>query len=120
LKSVPTNAQLTITLLRIGEANDAPLPPPPFSGPPPPNVAHPNAGQNLEHLGRFILWMFQSRPLIDPEGASDGEISAAINPDSDPVTTGADVKPKKKAHGRHILAAFKSGTKAGVEAVLGT
>ncbi|KAK3951626.1 hypothetical protein QBC32DRAFT_314735 [Pseudoneurospora amorphoporcata] len=29
LKGVPTNAQLTLTLLRIGEANKAPLPPPP-------------------------------------------------------------------------------------------
>ena len=51
LKGVPTNAQLTITLLRIGEANKAPLPPPPYSGPPPPNAAHETAGQNLEHLG---------------------------------------------------------------------
>ncbi|KAI7303804.1 hypothetical protein KC326_g8604 [Hortaea werneckii] len=33
LKGVPTNAQLTLTLLRIGEANKAPLPPP---LPPPP------------------------------------------------------------------------------------
>lgn len=30
LLGVPTNAQLTITLLRIGEANKAPLPPPPL------------------------------------------------------------------------------------------
>lgn len=51
LKGVPTNAQLTITLLRIGEANKAPLPPPPYAGPPPPDAAHANAGQNLEHLG---------------------------------------------------------------------
>lgn len=29
LKGVPTNAQLTITLLRVGEKNKAPLPPPP-------------------------------------------------------------------------------------------
>ncbi|PYH93650.1 hypothetical protein BO71DRAFT_484433 [Aspergillus ellipticus CBS 707.79] len=29
LKGIPTNAQLTLTLLRIGEANGAPLPPPP-------------------------------------------------------------------------------------------
>lgn len=29
LKSVPTNAQLTLTLLRIGELNATPLPPPP-------------------------------------------------------------------------------------------
>jgi hypothetical protein len=31
LKGVPTNAQLTVTLLRVGEANKAPLPPPPYS-----------------------------------------------------------------------------------------
>merc|ERR1712093_298216 len=51
LKGVPTNAQLTVTLLRIGEVNKAPLPPPPYSGPPPQNAAHETAGQNLEHLG---------------------------------------------------------------------
>ncbi|KAJ5582433.1 hypothetical protein N7535_001053 [Penicillium sp. DV-2018c] len=31
LKGIPTNAQLTVTLLRIGEANASPLPPPPTS-----------------------------------------------------------------------------------------
>jgi len=51
LKGVPTNAQLTITLLRIGEANKAPLPPPPYSSLPPPKVAHETAGHDLEHLG---------------------------------------------------------------------
>ncbi|TGJ83739.1 hypothetical protein E0Z10_g5049 [Xylaria hypoxylon] len=35
LKGVPTNAQLTLTLLRIGEANKAPLPPAPFVHAPP-------------------------------------------------------------------------------------
>jgi hypothetical protein len=54
LKGVPTNAQLTITLLRIGEANKAPLPPPPYAGPPPPEAAHENAGEGLEHLGRYL------------------------------------------------------------------
>ena len=53
LKGVPTNAQLTVTLLRIGEANKAPLPPPPYSGPPPPNVTHETAGQDLEHLSVY-------------------------------------------------------------------
>lgn len=53
LKGVPTNAQLTVTLLRIGEANKAPLPPPPYSGPPPSMAAHETAGQNLEHLGVY-------------------------------------------------------------------
>ncbi|KAJ7488228.1 hypothetical protein FB451DRAFT_1529386 [Mycena latifolia] len=33
LKGVPTNAQLAITLLRIGEVNKAPLPPPPSDEP---------------------------------------------------------------------------------------
>ncbi|OOQ83604.1 hypothetical protein PEBR_35678 [Penicillium brasilianum] len=32
LAGVPTNAQLTLTLFRIGEINSAPLPPPPNSG----------------------------------------------------------------------------------------
>ncbi|KAJ5638265.1 hypothetical protein N7490_008144 [Penicillium lividum] len=32
LKGVPTNAQLTLTLLRIGEINSEPLPPPPAIG----------------------------------------------------------------------------------------
>jgi hypothetical protein len=54
LKGVPTNAQLTITLLRIGEANKAPLPPPPYAGPPPPEAAHENAGEGLEHLGKYL------------------------------------------------------------------
>lgn len=55
LKGVPTNAQLTITLLRIGEANKAPLPPPPSSGagPAPPNQPYDKAGNQLGHLGRF-------------------------------------------------------------------
>jgi hypothetical protein len=53
LKGVPTNAQLTITLLRIGEVNKAPLPPPPTSGTPPPIEAHATAGQDLDHLGKF-------------------------------------------------------------------
>jgi len=51
LKGVPTNAQLTITLLRIGEVNKAPIPPPPSSSMPPADQAHEGAGQNLEHLG---------------------------------------------------------------------
>ncbi|KAH7383672.1 hypothetical protein BKA64DRAFT_697343 [Cadophora sp. MPI-SDFR-AT-0126] len=103
LKGVPTNAQLTVTLLRIGEAKKAPLPPPPYSGPPPPNVAHETAGQNLEHL----------------EGVPDEEIANAIQPDA-AVTTGTDVAPKKKQHGRRILAAIKGVAKGGVETALGT
>ncbi|KAA8564288.1 hypothetical protein EYC84_011232 [Monilinia fructicola] len=102
LKGVPTNAQLTITLLRIGEANKAPIPPPPSSSLPPPDVAHATAGEDLDHLG-----------------VSDAEMANAIHPDTTTSTAGIDEpKPKKKGH--RILAAFKSVTKGGVETVLGT
>ncbi|CAD6453371.1 caab79d3-ed60-4df6-a6cd-90c860cd7cb2 [Sclerotinia trifoliorum] len=102
LKGVPTNAQLTITLLRIGEANEAPIPPPPSSSLPPSDVAHATAGEDLDHLG-----------------VSDAEMAHAIHPNVDANTASVDQpKPKKKGH--RILAAFKSVTKGGVETVLGT
>ncbi|KAL5316499.1 hypothetical protein ACEPPN_015547 [Leptodophora sp. 'Broadleaf-Isolate-01'] len=103
LKGVPTNAQLTVTLLRIGEANKAPLPPPPYSGPPPPNVTHETAGQDLEHL----------------KDVTDTELENAVHPDA-AVTTGTDVVPKKKQHGHRILAAIRGVAKGGVETALGT
>lgn len=51
---------------------------------------------------------------------SDAELAEAINPDDTGVATGIDAKPKKKAHGRHILSAIKSATKGGVETIMGT
>ena len=121
LKGVPTDAQLTITLLRIGEANKAPLPPPPYSGPPPPNAAHETAGQNLEHLGKFMGSRIAARLLTYSKGVPDDEMANAIHPDDTATTTGADTAAKpKKVHGRRILAAFKSATKGGVETILGT
>ena len=123
LKGVPTNAQLTITLLRIGETNKAPLPPPPYSGPPPPHDAHATAGQNLEHLGKFAFLAYvqsgQYTQLIFLEGVPEDEMAAAVNPDATAVSTGAEAPPKKKP-GRRIIGAFKSATKGSVEAILGT
>ena len=55
LKGVPTNAQLAVTLLRIGEKNKAPIPPPPSSDDAPPNKPHATAGENLDHLGMCIM-----------------------------------------------------------------
>ena len=121
LKGVPTNAQLTITLLRIGEANKAPLPPPPYSGPPPPNAAHETAGQNLEHLGKPIRSKIAIKLLRYSEGVPEDELADAIHPDDSARATGTDAAAKpKKQHGRRILAAFKSATKGGVETILGT
>ena len=118
LKGVPTNAQLTLTLLRIGEANKAPIPPPPYSGPPPPEVAHEGAGENLEHLGKSFVHTCKNT-LTTTEGVPDDEMAEAIHPDT-AITTGTDAHPEpKKKHGRRILAAIKGVTKGGVESLLG-
>ena len=103
LKGVPTNAQLTITLLRTGEANKAPLPPPPSSDQPPP--AHPKSlnGDDL---------------ALD---ASKNEIHEAIheNPNDAAASDTATVEKPKHKHGERILGFFKGTTRTGVEAKLG-
>ncbi|KAF4594847.1 hypothetical protein GQ602_000460 [Ophiocordyceps camponoti-floridani] len=50
LKGVPTNAQLTITLLRIGERNKAPLPPPPKTRGPPRAEPDAEAEEQLDNM----------------------------------------------------------------------
>jgi len=111
LKGIPTNAQLTITLLRIGEANKAPLPPPPYSGPPPPMEAHETAGEGLEHLGKasfrklIFFAIFQNTVLTfqAQEGATSSELSSAINPSASTITA---PPPQKKKKGAHFLSAM--------------
>lgn len=103
MKGVPTNAQLTITLLRIGEANKAPLPPPPSSDEPPPNRPKSLKGDDL---------------TVD---ASDAEIHDAIHDSpNEKVVPGTDPEaPPKHRHGQHFLGFFKGSTKTGVETKLG-
>ena len=105
MKGVPTNAQLTITLLRIGEANKAPLPPPPRSDEPP--SEHP---KELDHDDLTL-------------DASQEELHEAIHADPvDADTTATEDSSTKKAkhrHGAHVLGFFKGTTKTGVEAKLG-
>jgi hypothetical protein len=55
LKGIPTNAQLTITLLRVGERAKAPIPPPPESDIPAAIEPHPQAKENIERLGKSLL-----------------------------------------------------------------
>lgn len=59
LKGIPTNAQLTITLLRVGERAKAPIPPPPESDVPAPIEPHPQAKENLEQLGKSTLKLYR-------------------------------------------------------------
>lgn len=108
LYGVPTNAQLTLTLLRIGEANKAPLPPPPIS-------VHPPSSQPRQLHTDDV-----------PLDASHEQIQDAIHPDSsDPKVPGQEHldehQPQQKhKHGRKVLQFIKSTTRAGVNTVLGT
>lgn len=51
LRGIPTNAQLAVTLLRIGERNKVPIPPPPSSDAPPPVKIDPEAAEQVDYLG---------------------------------------------------------------------
>lgn len=103
LKGLPTNAQLTITLLRIGEANNAPLPPPPRSNEAPPSKP---ATLDKEELS------------LD---ASHQEINEAIHADSNTDIGAPPDSPtaKKRKPGSRILSFFKSTTATGVNTKLG-
>ncbi|KAL9057170.1 MAG: hypothetical protein Q9162_002498 [Coniocarpon cinnabarinum] len=67
LKGVPTNAQLTITLLRVGEANKAPLPPPPQTHEAPPDQPAEITSAHLDSTGADA-----------PLGASKEEIEGTV------------------------------------------
>ncbi|KAI4278492.1 MAG: hypothetical protein LQ337_000975 [Flavoplaca oasis] len=109
LKGVPTNAQLTITLLRIGEANKAPLPPPPSSDQPPPNKPKSLNGDDIALDASHEE--IQAAIHEDPTEKEAAEVAAA-------TTVGAEEKPKHR-HGARILGFFKGTTATGVETKLG-
>jgi hypothetical protein len=115
---VPTNAQLTLTLLRQGEANRAPLPPPPGSiaaPPPPPDQPAALTQADLRSAG--------AEP---PLNASESELRAAIRPETppEPAATGGDIAAAKEAkHGKkggRILGLLKGATRAVVKTAVGT
>lgn len=103
LKGIPTNAQLTITLLRIGEANRAPLPPPPRSDVPPPDEPADLDKHALTNSG------------LD---ASHSEIDDAVTVDDPPSGTESSLHQsstkKKSSAGAKIMSVFKSTTAAGI------
>lgn len=115
LKGVPTNAQLTITLLRIGEANNAPLPPPPKINEPTPDEPVAVTSEDLQATG-------DEAPL----GATESEIEDAVQKDHATVheTGGKDIdNSKSKQHGKKgskILSFFKGTTKGAVKTAIGT
>ncbi|PQE09162.1 Proteasome subunit beta type protein [Rutstroemia sp. NJR-2017a WRK4] len=101
LRGIPTNNQLTLTLLRIGEANHTPLPPVPTSHPDDPN----------------------EKQVINPDDvpldATDAEIQHAIHPSgimekSHPQPEEENEGPKHKKLSKFIRV-LKGNTKASVE-----
>lgn len=101
---VPTNAQLTLTLLRIGEAKNSPLPPPPRQNDPPPESG-PTTPIPEEEV---------------PMESDNAKVQEAINPD--PVDKEIEEEKNKPAHPRRekIIGFFKGFTRAGVQTNLGT
>lgn len=115
LKGVPTNAQLTITLLRIGEANKAPLPPPPSINEPPPEKPTNVTDSELRATG--------AEP---PLNATDEELREAMehDPHTAHETSGPDIDAAKGSkHGKRgsrIVGFFKGTTKGAVKTLIGT
>ncbi len=110
LSGIPTNAQITITLLRIGEVNHAPLPPPP------PVSAQPDASA---HQGIDMA----AHPDIPEDQRSELERKAAKQQereiaDRKAASGEAGAKPagKKKAL---LFGLLKGSAKIGVETLLG-
>ncbi|KAJ5760536.1 hypothetical protein N7520_007692 [Penicillium odoratum] len=104
LKGIPTNAQLTLTLLRIGEANASPLPPPPTS-----MAAPPSRPASIHHEELAL-------------GATKEEISKAASAESKSMS----VKPKspipavpKSGWSSRIISFFRGTTATGVESKRG-
>lgn len=115
LKGVPTNAQLTLTLLRIGEANKAPLPPPPRTE---------NAPADRQaHVTDSELRATGAEP---PLNATEAELDAAmeLDPTTAHETAGQDIDAAKTPkHGRKtskVIGFFKGVTKGGVKTAMGT
>ena len=113
LKGVPTNAQLTLTLLRIAERNKSPLPPPPTAadGPTPPT-----AGDDEPPELRFD----SSNYDVDVDSDSDGTPTDYEHSIETYKSDGNDTKAQKKKNpGRRIAGFVKGAVKLSVESALG-
>lgn len=115
LKGVPTNAQLALTLLRIGEANKAPLPPPPTMSEPPPEKPVDITDAELRATGADT-----------PLNATDEELREAMehDPRTAHETSGPDIdaakNPKHGKRGSKLIGFFKGTTKGAVKTAIGT
>lgn len=109
LRGVPTNAQLTVTLLRIGEANKAPLPPPPpASAAPKPSALHGSDMAEHPDLPPEYTEQMKEAQASDVQARPPGEHESTVDP-----------KKGKKTASARIVGVLKGFTAAGVETALG-
>ncbi|OJT05636.1 hypothetical protein TRAPUB_3559 [Trametes pubescens] len=125
LKGVPTNAQLTLTLLRVAEQAKAPLPPPPVArdhhtadvvDAANPSPAHPQEAANAlkEHDFAFDTENYEVEG-VDPDAATaDGELTDGERGEGDD----AGDAPKKTKGGSKVLGLIKKTAHTGVSGVL--
>ncbi|GLI81629.1 hypothetical protein PoHVEF18_010014 [Penicillium ochrochloron] len=78
LEGVPTNAQLTLTLFRIGEINSSPLPPPPNSG---------------DNEPSWPIRRKKSQAKLLTQGSN---LDLSLGPEASPSEPLAPPKPKKR------------------------
>ncbi|TFK49827.1 hypothetical protein OE88DRAFT_1632450 [Heliocybe sulcata] len=108
LKGAPTNAQLTLTLLRIGEAHKAPLPPPPSRGvqeAPPSRPTTPLAAEDMP----MEVSQAELDSIQHPDPVQQAEAEAADQKEQ-------EAKPKKQ---HRFLNFVKATARTGVSTVLG-
>ncbi|KAK6083183.1 hypothetical protein SCUP234_04011 [Seiridium cupressi] len=113
-KGVPTDAQLAIALLRVGEANRAPLPPPPVLGGPPPEKPLELNDDLLDSAGGDQPLGASRAEINEASKHHAGTASGAGGNDSEMTSTTTDSKKRSK-----ILAFFKGGFKGAVEVGVG-
>ncbi|GAB1202081.1 hypothetical protein APSETT445_000692 [Aspergillus pseudonomiae] len=101
LKGIPTNAQLTLTLLRIGETNAAPLPPPPSDA--------------LQKAPSAPTSLNPSQVNLD---ASEEEIAQAVAPEPIKEEEKSQANRRKKTIGSRIVGFFRGTTATGIESKL--
>ncbi|KIK69892.1 hypothetical protein GYMLUDRAFT_34288 [Collybiopsis luxurians FD-317 M1] len=110
LYGAPTDKQLTLTLLRLGETNKSPLPPPPLiSSSPDPG----DSSSQLPPSAHFGDLPPEYSDQVDQVNASSSPSQSESSVDED------DANTPRKRRGSKVLGFVKGTTKAGVESVLG-
>ena len=107
LSGVPTNAQLTLTLLRIAEANNSPLPPPPTS-------QETTASDTEDDTDEFDASEYD----VDSDSEEYPATATTAAGEEADGEAGSGDSPKRRP-GRRIANALKKTVKAGVGGALG-